>query len=74
MPETLRQRQNSCRVHQVRNEREIEHEDAVLLIDHSPSYITSEVMEMLTEARVRVVTFAPLTTHIFQLLDLQGGQ
>lgn len=57
-------------VTRVRKEREIEEEEAVLLMDNCPSHLTSEVITLLTTARVRVVTFAPHTTHIFQLLDL----
>lgn len=44
-------------------------EDAVLLMDNCPAHVTHEVLDLLTAARVRVVTFAPHTTNIFQLLD-----
>jgi hypothetical protein len=45
-------------------------EDAVLLMDNCPSHVTREVIGILTEARVRVITFASHTTQIFQILDL----
>jgi hypothetical protein len=45
-------------------------EDAVLSMDNCPSHVTREVIGILTEARVRVITFAPHTTQIFQILDL----
>jgi hypothetical protein len=38
-------------------------------LSDSPQVI-SDVMDLLNMARVRVVTFAPITTQIFQLLDL----
>jgi hypothetical protein len=40
----------------------------VVLFDHCPSHLTIWVMNMLTAARVCVVTFVPDTTRIFQLL------
>jgi hypothetical protein len=45
-------------------------EDAVLLMDNCPSHVTREVIGILTETRGRVITFAPNTTQIFQILDL----
>jgi hypothetical protein len=39
-------------------------------MDNCPSHVTREVIGILTEARVRVITFAPHTTQIFQILDL----
>jgi hypothetical protein len=44
-------------------------EPAVLLMDNCSSHITNDVLDLLTEARVRVITFAPHTTQIFQVLD-----
>jgi hypothetical protein len=57
-------------VAKVRRERDIEQEEAALLMDNCPCHVTSEVTTLLTQARVRVITFAPHTTHIFQLLDV----
>jgi hypothetical protein len=45
-------------------------EFAVLLIDNYPSHVTDDVVHLLTKARVRVITFAPHTTQIFQILDV----
>jgi hypothetical protein len=47
-------------------------EDAVLLMDNCSPRLTPAVIELLSTARVRVVTFAPQphTTHMFQVLDL----
>jgi hypothetical protein len=59
----------SC-VTKVRRERRIEPEESVSLIDNHPSHITKQVIDMLTTARVRIKTFVPNTTHIFQILDL----
>jgi hypothetical protein len=55
---------------ELRSEREIEQDEAALLICNCPSYLTSEVMDVLTTAMVRIATFTSRTTHIFQLLDL----
>jgi hypothetical protein len=45
-------------------------EDAVLLMDNRSAHVTDDVIRLLTEARVCVITFAPHTTQIFQVLDL----
>jgi hypothetical protein len=33
-------------------------------------HISDDVMAVLINARVRVITFAPHTTHVFQMLDV----
>jgi hypothetical protein len=43
---------------------------AVLLMDNWSSHITSDMIGHLTEARVRVTTFARHTTQIFQVFDV----
>ena len=45
-------------------------EEAVLLMDNCSPHLTGRVLELLSAAHVRVVTFAPHTTQIFQVLDL----
>jgi hypothetical protein len=50
--------------------KDLREEDAVLLMDNCSPHLTPAVMELLSSARVRVVTFAPHTTQIFQVLDL----
>jgi hypothetical protein len=45
-------------------------EMAVLLMDHCSSHITNDVIALLTDARVCLITFAPQTTQIFQLFDV----
>jgi hypothetical protein len=42
----------------------------VSLMENCSSHITSDVIVLLTEARVRVMTFAPQTTQIHQFLDM----
>jgi hypothetical protein len=54
----------------IRGETEIEQEEIVLLMDNCPLDLISEVVDMLTTTGVRIVTFTPHATHIFQLLDL----
>jgi hypothetical protein len=45
-------------------------EDAVLLMDNCSRHLTPAVIEFLSTAPVRVVTFAPPTPQLFQVLDL----
>jgi hypothetical protein len=45
-------------------------EDAVLLMDNCPSHVTDEVLRLLRDSRVGVITWAPHTTQIFQQLDV----
>jgi hypothetical protein len=45
-------------------------ETGVLLMDNSPSHVTDDIIAVLTEPRVRVITFTPQTTQIFQVLDV----
>jgi hypothetical protein len=45
-------------------------ETGVLLMDNCPSHVTDDIIGLLTEARVRVIIFAPYTTQIFQVLDV----
>jgi hypothetical protein len=39
-------------------------------MDNCPSHVTDDIIAVLTEARVRVIIFAPYTTQIFQVLDV----
>jgi hypothetical protein len=47
-------------------------ETGVLLMDNCPSHVTHDIIGLLTEARIRVITFATHTdtTQIFQVLDV----
>jgi hypothetical protein len=45
-------------------------ETAVLLMDHCSAHFSDDVIRMLTEAKVRVITFPSRTTQVFQVLDL----
>jgi hypothetical protein len=45
-------------------------EDAVLLMDNCSPHLAPAVLTLLSNARVRIITFAPRTTQIFQILDL----
>jgi hypothetical protein len=40
-------------------------------MDNRSFHVTDDVIRLLTEARERVITFAPHTTQIFQILDLK---
>jgi hypothetical protein len=43
---------------------------ALLLMEHWSGQLTNDVINLLTEARVRVITVAPYTAQIFQVLDV----
>jgi hypothetical protein len=45
-------------------------ETGVLLMDNCPSHVTDDLIGLLTEARVRVITFARHTRQTFQILDV----
>jgi hypothetical protein len=45
-------------------------EDAVPLTENHSAHLTPVVIDLLSNARVGIVTFAPHTTQIFQVLDL----
>jgi hypothetical protein len=45
-------------------------ETGVLLMDNCPSHVSDDIIGLLTDARVRVITFAPHTTQISQVLDV----
>jgi hypothetical protein len=45
-------------------------EIAVLLMAHCSADVSDDVIRILTDARARVITFAPHTTQVFQVLDL----
>jgi hypothetical protein len=49
---------------------EFAEETGVLLMDNYPSHVIDDIIGLLTEARVRVITFAPHTTQIFHILDV----
>jgi hypothetical protein len=44
--------------------------EAVVLIENCSLHMADEVVALLTSLRVRIITFAPHTTHIFQNLDV----
>jgi hypothetical protein len=45
-------------------------EDAVLLMDTCSAHVNEDVIHLLTETRVCVITFAPHTTKFFEVVDL----
>jgi 2-methylisocitrate lyase-like PEP mutase family enzyme len=38
-------------------------EDAALLMENCPSHVGEEILSLLRDARVRIITWAPHTTH-----------
>jgi hypothetical protein len=55
---------------ELQDSEELEGWKAVLLMDNCSPHIGDDVIAVLTSVRVRVVTFATHTTHIFQMLDV----
>jgi hypothetical protein len=48
----------------------IVNESAVLLMDNCSGHISSAVIELLSQRRVKAVSFPPHTSGLFQILDL----
>jgi hypothetical protein len=44
--------------------------EPVLLMDNCSVYVTPEIFRHLGENHIKIVTFAPHTTNIFQALDI----
>jgi hypothetical protein len=44
--------------------------EAVLLMDNYSPHIWDDIVAVRTQARVRIITFAPHTTQIFRMLDV----
>jgi hypothetical protein len=56
-------------LNELRESEEFEAYEAVLLMENSPCHVSDEVVAVFTNARVRIITFAPHTTHLFQIFD-----
>jgi hypothetical protein len=57
-------------LNEIRDSEEFEACEAVLFMDNCSPHISDDVVAVLTHARVRIITFATHTAHIFQMLDL----
>jgi hypothetical protein len=57
-------------LNELRTLEEFAEEDAVLLMDNCPSHVGEEILSLLRDARVRIITWVSHTTHIFQQLDI----
>jgi hypothetical protein len=44
--------------------------EAVPLMDNCSPHVSDDIVAVLINARVRVISFAPHTTHVFQMLDV----
>jgi hypothetical protein len=44
-------------------------ETGVLLMENCPGHVTDDIIGLFIEGQVRVITFGPYTTQIFQVLD-----
>jgi hypothetical protein len=57
-------------LHELRDSEQFDVCEAVLLMDNCSPHISDDVIPVLTNARVRTITFAPHMTHVFQMLDV----
>lgn len=57
-------------LNELRSLEQFAREEAVLLMDNCPSHVAEVLLDLLREARVRVITWPPHTTQIFQELDV----
>jgi hypothetical protein len=53
-----------------RESEEFEACEAILLMDNCSHHISNDIIAVFTRVRVRVITFATHTTHIFRMLDI----
>jgi hypothetical protein len=57
-------------LNELRESEQFHASEAIILMDNCSPHISDEVIAALTNARVKVITFASHTTHIFQMLDV----
>jgi hypothetical protein len=57
-------------LNELRSLEEFANEEAVLLMDNCPSHVGELILGILRDARVRVISWPPHTTQIFQELDV----
>jgi hypothetical protein len=57
-------------LNELRDSEELEACEAVLLLDNCSPHMLDNDVAVFTHVRVRIITFAPYTTHIFQVLDV----
>jgi hypothetical protein len=44
--------------------------EAILLMDNCSPHMSDDIIAVLTNARVKIIPFAPHTTYVFQMLDV----
>jgi hypothetical protein len=57
-------------LNELRTLEEFAEEDAVLFMDNGRSHVGEDILNLLRDSRVRIITWAPQTTHLFQQLDI----
>jgi hypothetical protein len=57
-------------INRVRTNDQLAGKPAILFMDNCPFHMRREVLKMLREHNVRVITFPPHTSQVFQALDL----
>jgi hypothetical protein len=57
-------------LNELRESEEFEACEAVLLMDNCSSQASDDVVAVLTSVQMRIITFTPHTTQVFQMLDV----
>jgi hypothetical protein len=57
-------------IEELRENEEFAGKEAILMMDNCSCHTNDDVIQFLTQHGVKVITFAPHTTQIFQMLDL----
>jgi hypothetical protein len=57
-------------IDELRSNEEFADKEAILLMDNCSIHVQAETLQTLADHRVKVITFPPHTTHMFQCLDL----
>jgi hypothetical protein len=57
-------------LNELRDSKESEASEAVVVMDNYSPHISDDFVAILTSVRVRIITLAPHTTHVFRVLDV----
>lgn len=57
-------------VNATRIELKLENEDGILLCDNCTSHISDNIKQILAQNRIKLISFPPHSSHLFQMLDL----
>jgi hypothetical protein len=57
-------------LNELRESAQFEASEAVLLMDDCSPHVSDDIVAVLTSVPVRIITFAPYTTQVFEILDV----